>query len=181
MKSAQFQFHTPGRLLFGDGCSDDAGRWMKELGASRVLLVTDPGVAKGGFADRVRSALAAEGLQVRVYDRVSENPTVADVDLGRDAILEGKIDGLVALGGGSPMDAAKAMAILAVHDGSIVEYELGLKPFTRPGAPLIAIPTTAGTGSESTKGAVITDPLPTGSSTCGTRSWPRRWPWSTLC
>ncbi len=158
MKSAKYQFHTPGRLLFGDGCSADAGKWMKELGASRVLLVTDPGVVKAGIAGRIGEALAAEGLQVRVYDGVSENPTVADVDRGRDLILEGKIDGLVGLGGGSPMDAAKAMAILAVHGGSIVEYELGLKPFARPGAPVIAIPTTAGTGSESTKGAVITDP-----------------------
>jgi alcohol dehydrogenase len=159
MDNTKYQFHTPGRLLFGDGCSDEVGGWMKKLGASRVLLVTDPGVVKAGFADRARQVLEAEGLQVRVYDGVSENPTVANVDRGRDLILEGGIDGLVALGGGSPMDAAKAMAILAVHDGSIVEYELGLKPFTRPGAPLIAIPTTAGTGSESTKGAVITDPL----------------------
>jgi alcohol dehydrogenase class IV len=159
VKSAKYQFHTPGRLLFGDGCSDDVGKWMKELGATRVLLVTDPGVVKVGFADRVRKALEAERLQVRIYDNVSENPTIADVDRGRDVILEQRIDGFVALGGGSPMDAAKAMAILAVHGGSIVEHELGLKPFSRPGAPLIAIPTTAGTGSESTKGAVISDPV----------------------
>ena len=157
MKSAKYQFHTPSRLLFGEGCSNDVGKWMKELGADRVLLVTDEGVEKAGLVEGIKKALADEGCKVLVFSGVNENPTVENVHAGRDLIKKENISGLVAVGGGSPIDASKAMAILAAHEGSIVEYELGLKPFTRRGVPLIAIPTTAGTGSETTKGAVITD------------------------
>lgn len=157
MKSAQYKFFTPSQLLFGEGCSADVGKWIKELGGTTVLLVSDGGLAKAGLIDRVKNYISAEGFEVFVYDKVQENPTEDNVNEGRDLIQRERIDIVVALGGGSPMDAAKAMAILSVHDGSIVEYELGLKPFIRQGPPVIAIPTTAGTGSEATMGSVITD------------------------
>ncbi len=157
MKSAQYKFFTPSQLLFGEGCAADVGKWVKELGGTTVLLVSDGGLGKAGLIDRVKNYISAEGFEVFVYDKVQENPTEANVNEGRDLIKRENIDIVVALGGGSPMDAAKAMAILSVHDGSIVEYELGLKPFIRQGPPVIAIPTTAGTGSEATMGSVITD------------------------
>jgi len=157
LKSAQYKFFTPTRILFGEGCSGDAGKWAKEMGGTRALLVTDRGLEKTGIVDTVRVNLEEQSITVLIYDGVQENPSTANVHEGRDLIRERKIDILVALGGGSPMDAAKAMAILSAHEGSIVEYEFGLKPFTSSGPPVIAIPTTAGTGSEATMGSVITD------------------------
>jgi alcohol dehydrogenase len=157
MKSAQYKFFTPTKLLFGEGCSDDVGKWLKELGGSKVLLVTDEGIVKVGLAEQIRNRIQNEGLTVLTYSEVRENPTVKNVHEGRDLIAEENIDAVVALGGGSSMDAAKAMSILSVHDGNITEYELGLRPFTQSGPPLVAVPTTSGTGSEATMGAVITD------------------------
>jgi alcohol dehydrogenase class IV len=158
MKSAKYKFFTPTKLLFGEGCSNDIGKWLKDLGSSRVLLVTDEGLKKIGLAGQIENRIRHEDLTVVTYSDVKENPTVTNVHEGRDLIKKENIDAIVALGGGSSMDAAKAMGILSAHDGSIVEYELGLKPFVKSGPTLIAIPTTSGTGSEATMGAVITDP-----------------------
>jgi alcohol dehydrogenase class IV len=157
MKSAQYKFFTPSQLFFGEGCAADVGKWAIDLGGSKVLLVTDGGLAKTDMVAKVKNDILAEGLAVFVFDTVAENPTANNVNQGRDLIIQEKIDIVVAIGGGSPMDAAKAMAVLSVHVGSIVEYEMGLKPLVQKGPPVIAIPTTAGTGSEATMGSVITD------------------------
>jgi len=158
MESRRFRFFTPTQLVFGEGCALEVGKRVREMGLGRVLLVTDRGLEGAGLAERIREALRAEGLQVTTYSGVAENPTAANVHEGRDLIQQQSLQAVVALGGGSPMDAAKAMAALSVHAGQITEYELGLKSFVRAGPPLIAIPTTAGTGAEATMGAVISDP-----------------------
>jgi alcohol dehydrogenase class IV len=105
----------------------------------------------------VLDSLRAAGIETLVMDSVRENPTEENVQEGSALISSSGIDVVLALGGGSPIDAAKAMAVLSVHEGNILEYEYGLKPFARSGPPVIAIPTTAGTGSEVTMGAVISD------------------------
>lgn len=158
MDAKRYKFFTPTHLIFGAGCSDEVGQRVKTLGGTKALLVSDRGLERAGLVGKVRAALEAEGVAVVVYADVSENPTATNVHAGRDLIREHGLDIVVALGGGSPMDAAKAMSALSVHDGEITEYEYGLKPFLRPGPPIVAIPTTAGTGAEATMGAVITDP-----------------------
>jgi len=157
MKSARYKFFTPTQLLFGEGCSADIGKWIKEFNGTKVLLVTDKGLVQAGLVDDIKQHIIAEGLDIVVFDEVEENPTEQNVSAGRDLIFSDRIDVVVALGGGSPMDAAKAMAVLSSHPGNIAEYELGLKPLTQAGLPVIVIPTTAGTGSEATMGSVITD------------------------
>ena len=158
MENARFRFFTPTHLVFGEGCAQEVGKRARELGVSKALLVTDKGLERTGLAARIREALQAEGVTVSVYSDVAENPTAGNVHEGRDLIQKEGLDGVVALGGGSPMDAAKAMSALSAHSGLITEYEYGLKPFLRSGPPIIAIPTTAGTGAEATMGAVISDP-----------------------
>ena len=158
MDAKRYKFFTPTHLVFGEGCSGEVGQRVKALGGTKALLVSDRGLERTGLVGKVRAALEAEGMVVVVYADVSENPTATNVHAGRDLIREHGLDIIVALGGGSPMDAAKAMSALAVHDGDITEYEYGLKPFTRSGPLIVAIPTTAGTGAEATMGAVITDP-----------------------
>jgi alcohol dehydrogenase class IV len=157
MDAKRYKFFTPTHLVFGEGCSGEVGQRVKALGGTKALLVSDKGLERTGLVGKVKAALEAEGLAVVVYTDVSENPTGDNVHAGRDLIREHGLNIVVALGGGSPMDAAKAMSALAVHDGAITEYEYGLKPFTRPGPTIVAIPTTAGTGAEATMGAVITD------------------------
>ena len=103
MKNAQYKFFTPTKLLFGEGCSDDVGKWLKELGGSRVLLVTDEGIEKIGLAEQIRNRIQSEQLTVLTYSEVRENPTVQNVHQGRDLMAEENIDALVALGGGSSM------------------------------------------------------------------------------
>jgi alcohol dehydrogenase class IV len=157
MKSAKYKFFTPTQLLFGEGCAADIGQWIKAFNGTKVLLVTDKGLVRAGLMDDIKQHIIAEGLDIVVFDEVAENPTEQNVSAGRDLIIRDKIDVVVGLGGGSPMDAAKAMAVLASHPGNIADYELGLKPLTQSGLPVIVIPTTAGTGSEATMGSVITD------------------------
>jgi choline dehydrogenase len=143
----------PTRLVHGTGAIARLGEVMRELGVTRPLLVTDPGVAAAGLAERALGHLNG----AVVFDRVRPNPDIALVDEGAALYAESGCDGLVGLGGGSSMDTAKSIGVVARHGGSIAQYELGHDPIVERIPPLAAIPTTAGTGSEVTLWAVITD------------------------
>ena len=129
---------------------------VRELGGSRVLLVTDPGVVRLGVVAEVRGILESSGLNVAVFDEVQPDPTDENVAAGALALQAQRADIIVALGGGSPIDAAKVIAIRAANLAPLPEFA-GLHKIQSRGLPLIAVPTTAGTGSEATKVAVITD------------------------
>jgi choline dehydrogenase len=145
---------VPTRFVHGPGAIARVGELVDELGVTRPLLVTDKGVVAAGVAD---SALAHLDNAV-VFDDVYANPDVALVGRAAAVYRESGCDGLVALGGGSSMDTAKSVGVEIVHGGSILDYEYGGTPITTRIPPLIAVPTTAGTGSEATLWAVITDP-----------------------
>jgi len=144
---------VPTRLVHGPGAVRRLRESLGELGVARPLLVTDPGVAAAGLVDRVLEQLDG----VVVFDGVRPNPDIALVDGGAEVYAENACDGLVALGGGSSMDTAKSIGVVARHGGSIRDYEWGHDPIEQRIPPLVAIPTTAGTGSEVTLWAVITD------------------------
>ena len=128
------------------------------LGIRRPLLVTDAGVKAAGLLDTALEALRGSDVEPVVFDKVRANPGVELVDAGAAEYRAQGCDGLVAIGGGSSMDTAKGIGVVAVHDGSIVDYEWGHSPIRSRIPPMIAVPTTAGTGSEVTLWAVITDP-----------------------
>jgi alcohol dehydrogenase len=121
-----------------------------------VLLVTDPGIVRAGHAARVRQALEQAGLSVILYDQVRENPTTRDVDLCLGVAREAGIDLIVGLGGGSSMDTAKGCNFLLTNGGQMKDYR-GVGKASRPMLPMIAIPTTSGTGSECQSAALIAD------------------------
>ena len=145
---------TPTRLVHGPGALARLGELVAGLGVSRPLLVTDPGVVAAGLAAAALAQLPA----AVVFSEVRGNPDIALVDRAAELYAAEGCDGLVAVGGGSPMDVAKAVGVVAVHGGSIARYEWGHDPILRRIPPLVTVPTTAGTGSEVTLWAVITDP-----------------------
>jgi len=140
---------------FGWGAVELLPQELAELGVGKPLLVTDPGLARLPLLDRVRRMLPAEHA---LFTETPGNPTEAAVDKAFEAFKQGACDGLVALGGGSAMDLAKAVALRVTHAGQLAEYALieGGAGRIGPVAPLIAVPTTAGTGSEVGRGALIT-------------------------
>lgn len=143
----------PTKLVHGPGALARLGEILHELDVERPLLVTDPGVAAAGLVDR-----ALEHLEnAVVFDGVRPNPDIALVDHGARVYAEADRDGLVGLGGGSSLDTAKAIGVVARHGGSILDYEWGRDPVEQRIPPTVAIPTTAGTGSEVTLWTVITD------------------------
>jgi len=144
---------VPTRMVHGPGAVARLGDLQRELGITTPLLVTDRGVAAAGLVERALEHL--EGAVV--FDGVRPNPDVELVAAGSAAYRDGGCDGLVAVGGGSSIDAAKAIGVEIEHGGSILDYEYGGTPLTRRVPPLVAVPTTAGTGSEVTLWAVITD------------------------
>ncbi len=144
---------VPTRMVHGTGAISSLGELVRELGVKRPFLLTDRGVVSAGLADR-----ALESLEnAFVFDGVRANPDVELVGEASALYREEGCDGLVALGGGSSMDAAKGVGVEVVHGGSILDYEYGKSPITRRIPPLVSVPTTAGTGSEVTLWAVITD------------------------
>ena len=144
---------VPTRLVHGPGAVSSLASEIADLGIARPMLVTDPGVSSAGLVDRVLPHLD----DAVVFDDVRPNPDIGLVDRAAQAYREAGCDGLVALGGGSSLDTAKSIGVVAVHGGSIARYEWGRDPIERRIPPLVAIPTTAGTGSEVTLWAVITD------------------------
>ncbi len=142
------------RIVHGAGAIARVGELVAELGVTRPMLVTDKGVVAAGLADATLAHLDDAVL----FDDVRPNPDIELVGRASAVYRDAGCDGLVALGGGSSMDTAKSVGVEIVHGGSIVEYEYGGTPLTMRIPPLVAVPTTAGTGSEATLWAVITDP-----------------------
>lgn len=163
--------HSPVRVVFGGGSLAGVGELTKVEGAGRVLLVCDHGVKGAGYVDRAIQSLRANGLHVSVFDNVHENPTTADVDRGLAVARANPVDVIVALGGGSVMDCAKGINLLLTNGGRIADY-WGINKASKPMLPLIAIPTTAGTGSEAQSFALISDEKSRQKMACGDRRLP---------
>ena len=144
------------RLVVGGGSSARAGELAREIGAKKILLVTDAGIVAAGHAGRIQRSLEDAGLQVTLFDRARENPTTRCVEDCLEVARGAEVDCIVGLGGGSSMDTAKGTNFLLTNGGRMQDY-WGVGKATKPMLPLIAIPTTAGTGSEMQSAALIAD------------------------
>lgn len=158
--------HSRVRVVFGAGRLADVGKLAAELGATYVLLVTDPGIVRAGHAERAARSIRDAGLKITVFDGVAENPTTVHVSAGVEAARKADADFLVGLGGGSSMDCAKAVNFIFTNSGTIADY-WGVNRAAHAMLPMIAIPTTAGTGSEAQSFALITDPVTHQKMACG--------------
>jgi alcohol dehydrogenase len=165
---AAFDFTPLNRVAFGAGALSRLGELASELGARRVLLVTDPGLEKVGHPARAAEALRAAGLAVAIFDGVEENPTTRHVDRGVEAARAHEADCLVAVGGGSAMDVCKGINFLFTNGGRMADYR-GHGKATRPMLPSIGVPTTSGTGSEGQSYALIADETTHQKMACGDR------------
>lgn len=155
-EEAAFEIGAGVRASFGVGARSRLPRRVRDAGGRRALLVTDPGLVRAGVVEPLRALLAESGCDVQVFAEVSANPSTDDVARGVSVLGTGDDAVVVALGGGSVIDAAKAIALVAPNGGSALDYPFGCKP-ARPARPVVVVPTTAGTGSETNAVAVITD------------------------
>jgi len=149
-------FRIPRIVITGSGASEQAGEESRKLGVKKALIVTDPNLVKLGIVDGVKQSLQRSEVPFATFDGVLTEPTLEFVQEGLKAYQENRCDFLLAVGGGSPMDTAKAIAVMVTNAGSIEDYQ-GLGKIPKKGSPVIAIPTTAGTGSEVTPFTIITD------------------------
>lgn len=149
------RFDSPSTIIHGGGCRHQLPALIHELGGKRILLVTDAGMVALGVVGEMTALLQASGLEVAVFDDVQPDPTDLNVDSGVELLHQHQANLVLAVGGGSPIDAAKVIAIRSNNPGPLEAYK-GLHKIKQAGLPLIAVPTTAGTGSEATKVAVIT-------------------------
>lgn len=161
-----FDYNPRTRVVFGPGSIDRLGELVSEYGGERVLLVTDHGLEEAGHEQRGRELLEAAGLKVTVFDDVHPNPTTRDVDACVALAKRDSIDFIVGLGGGSSMDCAKGTNFLLSNGGTMSDYH-GVGKATKPMLPMIAVPTTAGTGSEAQSFALIADPQTHMKMACG--------------
>lgn len=157
-ESLAFAVTWPPSVTFGPGTVRSLGERARAMGASRALLVTDAGLAAIGLADRVAGHLRDAGVETTVFGKVRPNPTMAEVTEGVALIRDGRYDFLVALGGGSSIDAAKVMSMQVLSGRTIQEIETrGVDDVAGTPIGFIVVPTTAGTGSEATTGALVKD------------------------
>ncbi|MGQ9490348.1 MAG: iron-containing alcohol dehydrogenase family protein [Anaerolineae bacterium] len=152
-----FTFFCPVKLIFGQSVAEALPAALAEIGARRALLLSDPGLAQIGLAQEIAGLLTGSGLHVATFTDIKTNPTVADVNTALAVAQTAGAEALVALGGGSVIDVGKAVGLLFTNGGSYADYQWRGQPITRPILPLVAVPTTAGTGSEMTRVAVIED------------------------
>jgi choline dehydrogenase len=152
-------FEIPTIMKHGLGAIAALADEARALGMRRPLLVTDPGIVRAGLLERATAPLKASQLDFAVFDRVAPNPPIALVDEGAAIYRQERCDGVIGFGGGSSMDSAKSIGVVAANGGSILDYEWAdPQPIRQRIPPTICVPTTAGTGSEVTLWAVITDP-----------------------
>jgi len=153
------EWSFPTRILFGEGAIDQLADRCKGLGGSRALLVADPGVRAAGLTDRVDDVLRKGGVEAVSFDEVAPNPVEENVHHGVERYQDGRCDIVVGLGGGAPLDVAKAIRLLVTHPPPLERYDDakdGGRFITTDLPPFVAIPTTAGTGSEASRATVIT-------------------------
>ena len=152
------QFNYPTPILYGEGALAEAAKRLKTLGFKKPLLVTDETLVKIGIIKEVTDTLKSEGIDVVVFDQTHPNPIEDDCINGAKMFKDHNCDSLIAVGGGSPMDAAKGIMVLATHEGPLSKYDDakgGDRYITEKLPPMVAIPTTAGTGSEVGRSGVI--------------------------
>ncbi|MFT6897483.1 MAG: alcohol dehydrogenase class IV [Paraglaciecola sp.] len=150
------QIILPRILQVGGGASDEAGNIVTALGCKRPLIVTDKMMVQLGYVAKLQESLSALNISADVFDDTVPEPTVSSIEAGVEQVRQGNYDSIIAIGGGSPIDSAKAMSILGKYGGVMRDYKFP-RIVTEPGLPIIAIPTTAGTGSEVTRVTIITD------------------------
>ncbi|MER3417549.1 MAG: alcohol dehydrogenase [Chloroflexota bacterium] len=150
------RFRIPRVVLSGCGAAAQIDQLAAELNARSVLVVTDGRLVESGTVEPVLTSLRAAGLPLAIYGGVTSEPTLRHVDEALTMVRDHRADTVIGVGGGSAIDAAKATAIMAEHDGVLPDYE-GYDRFPKSGLPVIAVPTTAGTGSEVTRVAVVID------------------------
>ncbi|MGB3311884.1 MAG: iron-containing alcohol dehydrogenase [Nodosilinea sp.] len=157
MASTIHTYNFPTRIRFGPGARAELAAELTTLGITRVLIVTDKDVAQLPWFPELEAILAA--FHAATFSGVWGNPVVCQVKAGIDAWKASRANGIVAVGGGAPMDVAKAIALMANHPGHLFDYEDGAstRPIDQPIPPIVALPTTAGTGSEVGRSAVISD------------------------
>ena len=157
MPIERFRFVTPTEFVFGPGCRAELPDRLTALGARRVLLVTDRGLEATGLVDPVEEALRVAGIEATRFVDVKSNPTVENVDAGASVLRDVRADAVVALGGGSPIDAAKIMPAVAAGGFSAHDLMTGERRIEQAGVPVIVLPTTAGSGAEAAKVSVLID------------------------
>jgi len=151
-----FELHLPTKTLFGAGKSKATGEIINSLGCKNVLVVTDPGVKGANLLDGILSSLDQQGLSFQVFSDVGHEATLSNIEKGLAVVKAEESDILLSIGGGSVMDTAKGIGCLATNPGNLTDYE-GPEKFKNPPLPTVAVPTTAGSGSELSFGAVISD------------------------
>lgn len=149
-------FFIPSVNLMGSGCLADAAKSIQSYGFKSALIVTDKPLVKLGVVEKVVNLLQSVGVKSTVFDGTQPNPTTANVEAGLKLLRENQCDCVISLGGGSPHDCAKGIALVATNGGKIADYE-GIDRSAKPQLPLIAINTTAGTASEMTRFCIITE------------------------
>jgi len=151
-----FTFQAPTEITFGAGTLQKIGKKISKDHVKKLMVVTDQNLSKAGIANRITNVLEKEKIQYTVFDQVDSEPTLEVVKSASKKFKEEECDVLLGFGGGSCIDTAKAVGILSTNPGNIVDYE-GANKIKKPIVPLIAIPTTAGSGSEVTGTTVIVD------------------------
>jgi alcohol dehydrogenase len=150
----KFDFILPSAIKYGNGVVQELDQVLNDLGAKKILVVCDPGIIEAKILDKVLAYVGPD-KEVEVFSEIEANPKDYNIQAGAEAAIGAEADVLLALGGGSPIDAAKGMAVLAKQGGAIRDY--ATKAIGPDCLPIVAIPTTAGTGSEVTFSSVITD------------------------
>lgn len=156
--SAVVEYHLPRRVVIGRGAAAGLPALCRAAGWRRVFLVSDDGVAAGGLVACVAEPLATAGMLAGTSTAVPAEPPLAAVDALAATIVAAGADAVIGLGGGSVMDAVKAAALVAAHGGTAAD-RVGIGRVGRRGLPTVLVPTTAGTGSEATRVAILTDPV----------------------
>ncbi len=152
-----YQFQTPTKIISGIGATTEIIKELSAFNAKTVLLITDPGLVQAGIAQQVAEIIRQASVVVEIFDAVEPDPSIQIATKASEMAINIKADVLIALGGGSAIDTAKSAALLVTNGGYLKDYA-GVNKVVKPILPLIAVPTTAGTGSEVTIFAVMSDP-----------------------
>jgi alcohol dehydrogenase class IV len=155
--SVPYEFNISTRIVYGRESAGQIGEIVAGLNLKKIQLVTDKGVANSGTLDYLLKPLKDAGIDSIIYDDIEYNPTVQTVDKAAEQFRNENCDGVIAVGGGSPIDAGKCIGVLATNPGSATDY-LGVDRVKTPSVPVICLPTTAGTAAEITDVAVLNDP-----------------------